>query len=264
MKPDDIAKHNQRLWEELVRNGTVYSLPWLDLNRTLLDDYVTGRIEVLPRPYMYIYPRSVLENAEGKDVLLLASGGGQQSAVYGLLGACVTAFDLTDAQLEADRAAADHHGYEITTIRGDMRDLSVLSEASFDLVYHAISLVFVPDVREVYREVHRVLRPGGVYRVGHCHPATQTVDETCLRDGKYEIPGPFKSGPIEGADAREFVHMFSDIFNGLCDLGFHIDGVFEDPRHLYPLAEAQEGSEKHMLKMVQKYFCIVATKPEKV
>ncbi len=263
MIQDDIARHNQRLWTEWSKNETYCTRAWLDLNKTLLDDYITGRIDVLPRPYMYIYPRSALENAKDKDVLLLASGGGQQSAVYGLLGARVTAVDLTKSQLEADRVAADHHGYEITTIQGDMRDLSVLSEASFDLVYHAISLVFVPDVREVYREVHRVLRPGGVYRVGHCHPATQMVDETCLRDGKYEIPGPFKSGSLVGAEAREFVHMFSDIFNGLCDLGFHIDGVFEDPRHLYPLAEAKEGSEEHMLKMVQKYFCIVVTKPER-
>lgn len=263
MIPRDFAKYNQRLWTEWSRSGSEYTRPWLELKKSLLDDYVTGRINVLPRPYMYIYPRSVLQNARDKDVLLLASGGGQQSTAYGLLGARVTAVDLTEAQLEADSVAADHHGYEITTIQGDMRDLSVLSEASFDLVYHAISLVFVPDVREVYREVHRVLRPGGVYRVGHCHPATQTVDETCWRNGKYEIPGPFKSGPLVGAEAREFVHMFSDIFNGLCDLGFHIDGVFEDPRHLYPLAEAEEGSEEHMLKMVQKYFCIVATKPEK-
>ncbi len=264
MIPHDFAKYNQRLWTEWSRNGSEYTRPWLELKKSLLDDYVTGRINVLPRPYMYIYPRSVLQNARDKDVLLLASGGGQQSAVYGLLGARVTAFDLTESQLEADRAAAEHHGYDIDIVQGDMRDLSGFEDESFDLVYHAISLVFVPDVREVYREVHRVLHPGGVYRVGHCHPATQTVDESCWRDGKYEIPGPFKAGPLVGADAREFVHMFSDIFNGLCDLGFHIDGVFEDPRHLYPLTEAEEGSEEHMLRMVQKYFCIVATKPERV
>lgn len=45
-----------------------------------------------------IYPAGLLADIDGKDVLCLASGGGQQSAVFSLLGAKVTVVDqeMTD------------------------------------------------------------------------------------------------------------------------------------------------------------------------
>jgi len=258
---DDIARHNQRLWTSWASEKGEYTQPWLELDRTLLDDFAHRRIDVLPRPYMYIYPSSVLEDIAGKDVLLLASGGGQQSAVFGLLGARVTSVDLTEAQLEGDRTAARHYGYDIKTVQADMRDLSVLAAGAFDLVYQAISIVFVPDVREVYRGVCRLLRPGGCYRVGHCLPATQTIDETTLGDEGYVIKGDYRTGQMDEAEGREYRHPLSDLFNGLCELGFRIEGVFEDPRHLHPLEHPEPGSEEHIMKHVLKYFAIVARKP---
>jgi len=257
---DDIAQVNKALWKSWAGDNDQYTTPWLDLKRDLLEDFVEGRIEVLPRPYMYVYPRRVLEAVAGKKVLCLATGGGQQSAVFGLLGADVTILDLTDEQLAADREAASHHGYHATTIQGDMRDLSAFEDVSFDLVYQAISIVFVPDVREVYREVSRVLKPGGCYRVGHCLAATQVVDDTTVCDDGYVVKGIYFGGEMVEADGREFRHHLSDVFNGLCELGFRIDGVWEDPRHHYHLSNPEPGTEEHMVKHVQKYFAIMAQK----
>lgn len=255
---DYIAKFNRQVWTEWSENQSEYTVPWLDLKKSLLDDFVAGRIDVLPRPYMYIYPRSVLESVAGKKILCLATGGGQQSAVFGLLGADVTVYDLTDAQLKADQQAADHHGYKVTTVQGDMRDLAAFDDASFDMIYQAISVVFVPDVREVYREAFRVLKPGGCYRVGHCLASTQLIDETTVRGDGYLMTGLYKGGEIEGSDSREFRHLLSDVFNGLCELRFRIEGVFEDPRHLHHFPDPKPGTDEHILNHVQKYFAIVA------
>lgn len=259
-KLDDIARDNQQIWNKWSEDQSEYTVPWLKLERSLLEDFAEGRIDVLPRPYMYIYPRSVLESVAGKKMLCLATGGGQQSAVFGLLGADVTVFDLTAAQLEADQKAADHYGYKITTVQGDMRDLSVFDNASFDLIYQAISIVFVPDVREVYREAFRVLKPGGRYRVGHCLASTQLIDETTLRDDGYLMKGVYRGGEIADSDSREFRHLLSDLFNGLCELGFRIEEVFEDPRHLHHYPNPKPGTDEHILNHVQKYFAIVAKK----
>lgn len=109
-------------------------------------------------------PRNILTDVDDKDVLCLASGGGQQSAVFGLLGARVTVVDLAQGQLAGDREAAAHYGYEVTTIQADMRDPSCLDDESFDLVFQATSMGYVPHVREVYSQVARVLRSGGLYR----------------------------------------------------------------------------------------------------
>jgi SAM-dependent methyltransferase len=93
-------------------------------------------------------------------VLCLASGGGQQSAAFALLGAYVTDFDLSVTQLERD---VDHYGVNIRIVRGDMRDLSCLERSAFDIVYQAYSIGFVPPVESVFREAANVIRPGSVY-----------------------------------------------------------------------------------------------------
>jgi len=263
---DEIARYNQHVWEKWIKNGGEYTRPWLDLKRDLLESFTRGEIEYLPEPYRYIYPQHIFRDLRGKNVLCLATGGGQQSTVFGLLGANVTVFDLTDGQLTGDRRAADHHGYRITTIQGDMRDLSCFPDESFDLVYQEISLVFIPDVREVYRQVARILRPGCHYRVGHCNPATLSVLHTSWDGTGYRMCEPYKGGriqPVEDDDAIEFRHLFSDIFNGLVEAGLVIEGVWEDPRHLIHDQKAEPGTIEHVHTFVQDYFCILAAKPEK-
>ncbi|MFC1475626.1 class I SAM-dependent methyltransferase [Candidatus Zixiibacteriota bacterium] len=260
---DDLARRNRQAWEKDVQQNGPYTVPWLDLEPNVLRAFAKGEIETLPEPYVYIYPPEILRNLAGKDVLCLASGGGQQSVVFGLLGAKLTAWDLTEGQLAGDRRAAEHYGYEIKTIPGDMRDLSGITPESFDLVYQAISMCFVPDVRQVYREVARVLRPGGLYRVGHINPGTYLVDEDSWDGAAYHIAGPYFGGqlPEEEQDGfSEFRHHLSDVFNGLIDAGFTIEGVWEDPRHLQHDPQAQPGTDRHLLNSVQKFFCILVRK----
>ena len=258
---DEIALVNHAWWGHMVESGFQYTRPWLDLDTDILRDYIAGYVEVLPRRWIYFYPREALQDLAGKRVLCLASGGGQQTAALSLLGARVTVFDLCEAQLAGDRRAAEHFGYEVETIQGDMRDLSRFSDESFDLVYQAISLVFVPDLREVFREVLRVLKPGGVYRSGHGNPAVMMVEpETWTGEG-YLLRDTYRTGAIDDADAREFRHGLREIFNGLIESGFAIRGVWEDPRHLHHDTDAAPGSYEHMLNHVLNYFCVLAGKP---
>ncbi|MCK4758187.1 MAG: class I SAM-dependent methyltransferase [Thermoplasmata archaeon] len=255
---DEIAKKNQKFWKNNVASGDIYTRPWLDLDASTVQKFANREIEFLPEPYSYIYPNYIFENIVDKDVLCLASGGGQQSAVFGLLGANVTVFDLTDEQLEGDRKAAAHHGYEITTIQGDMRDLSCFPAESFDMVYHPISLCYVPSLEEIYRQVARVLKPGGLYRVGHGNPAFWYVEEDSW-DGKgYRITSPIE-GDTEDYGVQ-FRHDFSDIFNNLVESGFVIKSVHQDPRHLVKEPVDEPGSYEHMHYYVHAMFAIVTQK----
>jgi len=266
-KLDKIARLNQKRWNKAVAGGDQFTRPWLDLDEATVRAFREGRIEFLPEPYTCIYPQCIFKDVDGKDVLCLASGGGQQSVILGLLGARVTVLDLTEGQLDGDRKAAKHYGYDITTVQGDMRDLSVFADESFNLVYQPISNNFVPDVKQVYREVVRVLRPGGMYRVEHSNPATCMVEENSW-DGKgYRISIPYKGGRIEQDEeewGREFIHLFSDIFNGLIETGFTIQGVWEDSCHLNHNLKAKPGTYDHMLTYIQIYFAVLAQKSKKI
>src|SRR5579862_5690020 len=123
---DEVAQYNMERWKALDEAEAVFTRP--NLNQTA---------ESAAR---YVNKGGRFGDLAGKDVLCLAGGGGQQSAAFGLLGANVTVLDLSPAQLERDRLAAAHYQQTITTVQGDMRDLSQLAPAAFDLVFQPYSI----------------------------------------------------------------------------------------------------------------------------
>ncbi len=262
---DEIGAVNKRHWERMVEEGCGFTHPWLNLDRTLLLQYVRGQLDPVPTPWLEMHPVNVLAGIEGKKVLCLASGGGQQSAVFGLLGAHVTVVDLAEGQLEGDRTAAAHYGYGVTTICADMRDIACLGEGAFDLVYQAPSMAFVPDVRQVYAGVFRTLRPKGLYRVCFTNPATEFVDWDSWDGEGYRITKPYserveQGGEDGGEGSIQFRHYMADIFNGLVSEGFSIQQVEDSPHYFAPRnAKAQPGGWDHWLTYVGG-FAVVARK----
>jgi SAM-dependent methyltransferase len=262
-KQAKIAAINEQHWEKMVHEGCGFTLPWLNLNRNLIQKYINGQLVPVPEPLIDIYPADILQNIQGKDVLCLASGGGQQSVIFGLLGAQVTVVDLSEGQLTGDQKAAAHYGYKVSTIKTDMRNLSPLKDNYFDLVYQAPSMAYIPDVHEVYSEVVRILRKGGLYRVNFSNPATEFVD--CEDwDGKgYRITRPYteriRKTNNSGDHVIEFKHFLSDIFNGLIESGMIIQQVQEAPYFLRQNTELRPGSWEHWLTYIAG-FAIVARK----
>src|SRR5215211_9462383 len=104
---DEVATFNQARWRALAEADALYTRPLLNLDA----DAARARVD----PYGWLGP------PEGKRVLCLAGGGGQQSAAFSLLGARVTVADLSDAQLERDAQVAAHYGVEIEIVQADMR-----------------------------------------------------------------------------------------------------------------------------------------------
>ena len=219
-----------------------FTVPWLDLETETVLQYANGQLEQVPETLFIIRPPGILANLSGKDVLCLASGGGQQSAVLSLLGARVTVVDLTEGQLEGDREAAAHYCYDVTTIHADMRDLSDIADDSFDLVYQGHSMSWIPDVREVYAQVTRVLRSDGLYRVDFNNPGNHFLEW----DGEaYRVTAPYSEKTYRHeSGAYDSRHYFGDIFNGLIEIGFSIELV-EDLPFCPPDLQAPPGSWRH-------------------
>ena len=253
---DEITLANRERWEAEVRKKGGFTLPWLDLDSADILKYVEDRLDPVPYHLYQIYPAEILRDVAGRDVLCLASGGGQQSAVFGLLGANVTVIDFTQGQLEGDIAAARHYGYPIKTICANIRDLSEVEDASFDLVYQGPSMSWVPSVREVYSGVSRIVRPGGRYRVDFGNPANHAL----AWDGdSYTIVEPYTTRVYRHPDgAFDFRHYLSDIFNGLVEHSFRIARV-EERSWTLPDLEAPPGSWAHEMAY-NVSFAVVAEK----
>jgi SAM-dependent methyltransferase len=72
--------------------------------------------------------------------------------------------------LEHDRQVARSENLEITTVEGDMTDLSTFPGGRFDLVFNPVSNLYIPDVHPLWQETYRVLRPGGCLLTGFMNP----------------------------------------------------------------------------------------------
>jgi len=258
---DRIADRNKNWWQRLVDEECGFTQPWLNLTKKEIVSYCSGELKNHDQ-LQNMFPAQILNNVGGKEVLCLASGGGQQSVVFGLLGADVTVVDFSERQLVGDRSAADHYGYQVTTILSDMRELSSLEDNSFDLVYQAPSMSYIPEVKAVYSEVGRVLKPGGFYRVAHTNPAVEFVDLDSWDGEGYRIRLPYSVKKVEYGEAEsiQFRHYLHEIFNGLIEEGFSIQQVLEAPYHIESLTQAEPGTWEHSQIYIPWIFAILAQK----
>ena len=252
---DDVAQYNQERWEDLAAHGLEYTRPILDLDAE--------------SALAMVDPQGVAGDLSGKDVLCLAGAGGQQSAAFVILGAKVTVLDITETQLERDRDAAAHYGIDVRTVQGDMRDLSAFEDGSFDLVHHAHSINFIPDPLPVFREVTRVLRPGGLYLIRCSNPFVHGLYDNWNGEGyvvkaRYEDAELHDEDPhweFEGFDGtekkvagpREFRHTLSTMLNGLAGLRLVLLGLWEDTTDE---TDPEPGSWEHFVSVAPPYMTI--------
>ncbi len=101
---------------------------------------------------------------EGETVVDLGSGSGMDAFFAALrVGPTgrVIGIDMTDAQLEkADRLRAEH-GLDHVAFRAGRIEQLPVDDAGVDLVISNGVINLTPDKDQVFREVARVLRPGG-------------------------------------------------------------------------------------------------------
>ena len=233
---DPVANRNRDAWDRQVELSNPWTQP---VSPAVIANARRGEWSVkltnttpVPRAW---FP----EHMAGTRILALASGGGQQAPVLAAAGADVTVLDASPRQLDQDRLVAKREGLALRVEEGDMRDLSRFPDACFDIVFNPVSVIFVPDVAPVFRECHRVLKPGGHLLAGFCNPHTYLFDREKEADGVLEVAHalPFADTSIPekkrlalfGPDAPlEFSHTLGALIGGQIAGGFRIVGFYDD------------------------------------
>ncbi len=264
---------NEKKWDELARNGVLCSQPKLNLTLEEAKIYLNkdGHYK---------------ESVKGKKVLCLASGGGQQSIGFALLGAKVTVVDFSQEQLDKDKLVAIKYQKDIRIVKSDMRDLSFCNNEEFDIVYQPYSINYIPSVDQVFDEVARVLKPEGIYDLMFHNPYVHgswkdgcwekewKTDELWQRKG-YPIWQPYKDGsPIKTVDPnwnfvnennkairlespQEYRHTMSTIINGLISRGLDIVSYEEEKGTSF---ESKPGTWEHYKSCLPPWVYLLSKK----
>ncbi len=248
---EDYRTVNQDGWDRLARAGCELSTPCGP------GEFVRAR--ALLDPHGWLPWRRL------NSVLCLAAGGGRHGPLFAYLGYDVTVVDLSAEQLRRDREVADRYGLALACVQADMLDLSVLGGRCFDMVYQPVSTLYVPDVGRCYRQVARVLVPGGLYHSEHWNPVQMQLSEARPWDGEaYRIVHrPSRGvGLIWTADTHDgaatcqhYIHSIGDLIGSVCAAGFVVTGFAEQP---FTNAAALPGSQEHLAGYLPSFFSILA------
>lgn len=233
----DVIKQNENAWNKKVDEGVIYTQA---ISKDKVEKCKKGEWEItvttkrpVPREW---FPKSLQE----LKILCLASGGGQQGPVLAAAGAEVTVMDISQKQLESDAFVADRDGLNLKTVQGDMSNLQCFDDASFDIVVHPVSNLFVEDVRPVWREASRVLKTQGVLISGFTNPLLFIFDDEEEMKGVLDVKNSIPSSSVSNMtevevgvylksnQTIEFAHTLEDQIQGQIDAGFVIAGFYED------------------------------------
>ncbi len=170
----------------------------------------------------------------GAKVLGLAAGGGQQMPIFAALGASCTVLDYSRRQIESERMVAEREGYEIQTIRADMTKPLPFEEESFDLIFHPVSNCYIEDVMHVWRECHRILKPGGLLMAGLDNGINFLFDENKEEEIRFSLPfNPLRDQSLmemlnTNDDGVQFSHTLEEQIRGQIKAGFQLLDLYED------------------------------------
>ncbi len=233
----NVREYNRFAWDYQAAHGNKFTIP---VACEVIAAARAGEFSVLLTETKPVPREWFPKDLHGVRLLGLACGGGQQGPVFSALGAEVTIFDNSPAQLARDEQVAAREGLSIRTLEGDMRDLSVFQAESFDIVFHPVSNVFCPEIRPVWREAWRVLVRGGLLLAGFANPVYYLFGTTLEDQEKLTVQYKIPYSDLEAFDAEElqaymedgtpfeFGHSLTDQIAGQTDAGFSITGFYED------------------------------------
>jgi SAM-dependent methyltransferase len=235
MDAEDPIQFNRSAWDRMALAGDKF---YRAVTSEQLDAARKGQWSIRVTPQKPV-PKSWLNPLAGRRVLCLAAAGGYQAPVLAASGADVTVFDISEEQLRRDREIAKRESLRIETCQGDMSNLAIFSDASFDLIVNPCSVCFLPSLESVWKECYRVLRPGGSLISGWINPIYYIFDAIPMDRGslvvRHSIPYSDFDMPEEerritlGPDRpREFGHSLEALLGGQIEAGLSIAGFFED------------------------------------
>jgi SAM-dependent methyltransferase len=188
----------------------------------------------------------LLGDVAGRDVLEVGSGSAPCARWLATQGARVTAFDLSAGMLRYAAAANEATGIHVPLVRANAERLPFAS-GSFDIACSSFGAVpFVADLAGTFREVARVLRPGGWWVFAVTHPMRWIFPDDPGPNGLRVTGSYFDRTPYVEVDAAgratyvEYHRTLGDFVSALTGAGLALLELVEPE---WPDGHAQEWGQ---------------------
>jgi len=215
----------------------------------------------------------LLEGVEGQRILDLCCGEGFYSRACARKGAHVTGVDLCQELVALARQRAEAESLSIDFVVGDAKEvLRSMKAGSFDGCVCGVGLAYIVDLEELFREVARVLAPGGWFLFSNTHPITDSgtwhrdergrlgrvvVDYFANRVMQGPWPGMRKRFNVEFAPPY-VMHRLEEYVEALHRSGFMTERLLEP----FPIPEAKNAPYYERLSTVPRFLVVRAVKGE--
>ncbi len=229
----NTSDYNRKVWNSYVTKKVRWTIP---VSEEEIDRAKRGLWNIILTPTKPV-PHQWFPDLKNLKILGLASGGGQQGPILAALGADVTIFDNSENQLEQDKVLSEKFNLNMKTLQGDMKDLSVFADHTFDLIFNPCSVVFVDHLKPVWQECFRILRPKGILMTGLINPIIFQLDQenhpfTLVFSQPYSdlhsLPKEKLDDLIDNNETMEFGHSLTDQIGGQLSAGFNMTDFYED------------------------------------
>jgi len=216
------------------------------------DEYFDGSdrplaIEQIKQDPYFAFPREVREMLQeaypdfaGKKVLVPSCGNGYAVYAFHLLGAQVTASDLSGQQLKNASKTAKSEGWDIPFVQADSMSLEGIAGGEFDLIHTSNGAhVWIGDLAMMYGNFRRVLKPRGSFIFFETHPFHRPFGDTGFKGFKQvKVKKPYTEIPC---GEIEYHWRIEDFMRALLGSGFAV----EDFRELMPHEDDHYGYMWH-------------------
>ena len=194
----------------------------------------------------------------GAVVLDLGCGYGWHSRYCAEHGAAsVLGIDASEAMITEAKRRTPVTGVDYLVCA--LEDYDYPSEA-YDFVLSNLVLHYVGDLDEVYRKVHRTLKPGGVFLLNIEHPTFTACpgQDWIYKDGKpahwpvddYFYPGKRETSFL-GCRVEKYHHTLTQILGGMLGSGFTLEAIEEAKPSKEMLPSMPDEMRRPMMLLVK-------------
>jgi len=192
----------------------------------------------------------------GDNILEMGCGTGRLLPYMAQKAYKITGIDISQGMLKVARKRLEEDGYGDITLVLDDADSMPFPDNTFDAVYSILVINLIPDYLKAFKEVKRILKPGGLFVFN-----VPNLNSIYYLGGLYvNMRGKTVTANASG---HRYSHWFTkdELTKGLNSIGFVIEDIKGQPPYVRIIDDAAPLNGSILGRMFSKSIYIKARLP---